>query len=116
MLKVIPVTSNKGGVGKTTTAVNVAAGLARRGRKTLLVDLDGQGSASVSLGVSQDNLEPSSAGALFGTTSIEDAIRPTHLEKVDLLTGSLELANADVRLKQKQNGHLSLCARLERRG
>ena len=108
MLKIIPVINNKGGVGKTTTAVNVAAGLARRGRNVLLVDLDSQGSASVSLGVDQENLMPSSAEVLFGKTSIKKAIRSTDLEGVDLITGSLELANADVRLKQKENGQFRL--------
>lgn len=108
MLKTIPVINNKGGVGKTTTAVNVAAGLADRGRRVLLVDLDSQGSASVSLGVGQDDLAPSSAEVLFGETPIEEAIRPTELDRVDLITGSLELANADVRLKQKRRGQYRL--------
>jgi len=108
MLKTIPVINNKGGVGKTTTAVNVAAGLARRGRRVLLVDLDSQGSASVSLGVSQDNLTPSSAEVLFGETPIEEAIRSTELDRVDLITGALELANADVRLKQTSRGQYRL--------
>ena len=108
MLKTIPVINNKGGVGKTTTAVNVAAGLARRGRRVLLVDLDSQGSASISLGVSQNNLSPSSADVLFGKTPIEKALRSTALDNVDLITGSLELANADVRLKQKKNGQYRL--------
>lgn len=108
MLKIIPVINNKGGVGKTTTAVNVAAGLARRGRNVLLIDLDSQGSASVSLGIDQNDLAPSSAEVLFGKTPIEEAIRETALDGVDLLTGSLELANADVRLKQKSNGQFRL--------
>jgi chromosome partitioning protein len=105
MLKTIPVINNKGGVGKTTTAVNVAAGLADRGRRVLLVDLDSQGSASVSLGVRQNDLAPSSADVLFDEVGIRDAIRSTGREDVDLLTGSLDLANADVRLKQQSNGH-----------
>lgn len=105
MLKTIPIINNKGGVGKTTTAVNVAAGLADRGRRVLLVDLDSQGSASVSLGVDQSDLNPSSANVLFEEIGIREAIRPTQLEDVDLLTGSLDLANADVRLKQQPEGH-----------
>lgn len=108
MLKTIPVINNKGGVGKTTTAVNIAAGLARRGRRVLLVDLDSQGSASVSFGVSQDDLTPSSAEVLFEQAPIEEAIRSTALGKVDLLTGSLELANADLRLKNSQRGQYRL--------
>jgi chromosome partitioning protein len=108
MLKTIPIINNKGGVGKTTTTVNVAAGLARRGRNVLLVDLDSQGSASVSLGVDHDDLSPSSAEVLFGERSIRDAIRPSGAENVDLLTGALELANADVRLKQQERGQYRL--------
>ena len=104
MLKTIPVINNKGGVGKTTTAVNLAAGLADRGRDVLLVDLDSQGSASVSLGVDHDDLSPSSADVMFGDRSIEDVIRPTDRSRLDLVTGSLELANADVRLKNKDQG------------
>lgn len=108
MLKVLPIINNKGGVGKTTTTVNVAAGLANRGRRVLVVDLDSQGSASLAFGVDHDDLSPSSAEVLFGTTPIEQAIRSTSLEKVDLLTGSLELANADVRLKQRDQGQFRL--------
>ena len=108
MLKTIPVINNKGGVGKTTTTVNVAAGLARRGRRVLLVDLDSQGSASLSLGVGQNDLKPSSAEVLFGKTPVEEAIRSTSLEGVDLITGSLELANADVRLKEQERGQYRL--------
>lgn len=113
MLQTIPVINNKGGVGKTTTAVNVAAGLARRGRNVLLIDLDSQGSASVSLGVEHDDLSPSSADVLFGERSLRDTIRPTAVDNIDLLTGSLELANADVRLKQQNNGQYRLASVLE---
>lgn len=104
MLKTIPVINNKGGVGKTTTAVNLSAGLSRRGRRVLLVDLDSQGSASVSLGIDNDDLRPSSADVLFGNVSTEEAIRSTERDKLDLIPGSLELANADVRLKQQKQG------------
>lgn len=104
MLKTIPIINNKGGVGKTTTTVNVAAGLARRGRRTLLVDLDSQGSASLALGVDHDDLAPSSADVLFGDVPIGEAIRSTDLGGVDLLTGALDLANADVNLKQRERG------------
>ncbi|WP_179862346.1 ParA family protein [Longibacter salinarum] len=108
MLTTIPIINNKGGVGKTTTAVNVAAGLAQRGRRVLLVDLDSQGSASIALGVHHDNLRPSSADVLFGHVAIDDAIRETGLENVDLITGSLSLADAGTRLKLRDNGQYRL--------
>ena len=108
MLKTIPIINNKGGVGKTTTTVNVAAGLAQRGRRVLLVDLDSQGSASLSLGLEHNDLSPSVADVLFEKESIHDVIRSTALDNVDLLPGDLELANSDVRLKQKENGQFRL--------
>lgn len=99
-MQILPVINNKGGVGKTTTAVNVAAGLARRGHRVLLVDLDSQGSASVHLGVSSDNLRPSIADSLLGGRPVEEVIRSTAIDNLDLVTGSLDLANTDIRLKE----------------
>jgi chromosome partitioning protein len=94
----LPILNNKGGIGKTTTAINLAAGLARAGQRVLLVDLDSQASASVGLGLERSALSPSSADALFGEASLETAIRPLQTEGFDLLPGSLDLADADVRL------------------
>jgi chromosome partitioning protein len=103
MIKTIPVINNKGGVGKTTTTVNVAAGLVRRDRRVLVVDLDSQGSASIAMGVHRKNLNPSSADVLFGDEAIEDCIRTTDTPGLDLLPGSLRLADADTRLSRVQN-------------
>jgi chromosome partitioning protein len=103
MIRTIPVINNKGGVGKTTTTVNLAAGLARRGQTVLVVDLDSQGSASLTLGVDRNNLEPSVASVMFGDVAVEDAVRTTSVDNLDLLTGSLKLADADTRLSN-QNG------------
>lgn len=108
MLKTIAIINNKGGVGKTTTTVNLAAGLARRGRRVLLVDLDSQGSASLSLGVRRSELSPSAADVLYGKVNIEDAVRATDLDNFDLLTGDIDLANADIVLKQKEHGQYRL--------
>ena len=101
-MKIIPIINNKGGVGKTTTTVNVSAGLAHRDNRVLLVDLDSQGSASLALGVDHDNLRPSVADVLFGNGTIHEVKRNTLIDGLDLLTGSLDLANADVRLKDLQ--------------
>ena len=101
-MKIIPVINNKGGVGKTTTTVNVSAGLAHRDNRVLLVDLDSQGSASLALGVDHNDLRPSVADVLFGNGTIREVKRNTSIDGLDLLTGSLDLANADVRLKDLQ--------------
>ena len=102
-LQVIPVINNKGGVGKTTTAINLAAGLSRAGKRTLLIDLDSQASASLALGVPRPKQRPSSADVLFGEVSSEAAIRQLRGSAgFDLMPGSIELADTDVRLAQVQ--------------
>ncbi len=103
MIKTIPIINNKGGVGKTTTTINVASGLVHEGKRVLVVDLDSQGSASLAMGVHRKRLNPSSADVLFGEEAIEDAIRTTSTENLDLLTGSLRLADTDTRLSREPN-------------
>lgn len=95
---IIALVSKKGGVGKTTSAVNLAAALADRGSRTLLVDLDSQASASRSLGVERARLAPSIADVLFWGSPPRAAIRPTAVEGLDLLTASVDLVSADLEL------------------
>jgi chromosome partitioning protein len=102
MIKTIPIINNKGGVGKTTTTVNLAAGLGRAGRRVLVVDLDSQGSASFALGIDRDNLTPSTASVLFGEKAPSDVVRSTHTENVDVLTGSMRLADTDTKLSSSK--------------
>lgn len=90
--------NNKGGVAKTTTAVNLAAALAERQYRTLLIDLDTQGAASASLGVARGDRYPSLTEVLLDDTPLRHVIRTTSHAGLDLVTGSMTLANVDVRL------------------
>src|SRR5436305_1591982 len=90
--------SRKGGVGKTTTAVNLATALAGLGRRTLLVDLDAQASASRSLGVARGDLAPSAADVLLSGLPAADAVRRTTVPGLDLVTASVDLARVDADL------------------
>jgi chromosome partitioning protein len=111
---VIGVVNNKGGVGKTTTSVNLAAALATVRRKVLLIDLDSQASASLWYGVDRGQLKPSSASCLLQDFPILQAIRRTAVPHLDLITGSIELASADLALSDVTGRELTLKHLLQR--
>lgn len=101
MAKVICVTNQKGGVGKTTTAVNMCYYLAKDKKKTLLVDFDPQGNATSGLGIEKndaDKLGTTMTEVLLGSADMKTAIRPTSYKNFDLAPATPELANAEVEI------------------
>ncbi len=96
-MQIISIINQKGGVGKTTTVINLAAGLAQQEKKILVIDLDPQGNATTGLGLS--NLENSSDtiyGVLNGTKTISDVIKKTEFKNLDIVTSNVDLSGLEV--------------------
>jgi len=94
---IIAIVNQKGGVGKTTTAISLASSLALQGKNCLLVDLDPQGNATTGLGISQENSK-TIYDALLDETPTKETIFPTPIEKLHLIPASIDLAGAEIEL------------------
>ena len=104
MGRVIAVANQKGGVGKTTSSVNLAAALARLGKKVLLIDLDPQGNATVAIGVDKNDLELSIFEVLVGECKTRQAILHVEQAGLDLIPANSDLTAAEVALLEEGMG------------
>jgi chromosome partitioning protein len=98
MVKIISVANQKGGVGKTTTAVNLSASLAVAEKKTLLVDIDPQANSTSGLGYSKDDLEETIYHAMLRGSALRNAIRKTTLPFLDIAAANTDLIGAEIEL------------------
>src|SRR5256885_12838476 len=106
-MKIVAIANQKGGVGKTTTAVNLGAALAEKSQRILLVDLDPQGNATSSLGM-QDFEGETLYDPLLGSAPIAERILPTRLENLFLIPADLDLAGAEVEIARMPDHLLRL--------
>src|SRR5689334_13368544 len=104
-MRIIAIANQKGGVGKTTTAVNLSWALAEKGSRVLLVDLDPQANATSSLGLQELGGE-SLYEALLGTTSIVDRVLPTRMPGLFVIPADLDLAGAEIEIA-RMDDHLT---------
>jgi chromosome partitioning protein len=114
MSRVIAIANQKGGVGKTTTAINLGAGLAVAERRTLIVDMDPQGNATSGLGLARGEVEASMYDVLVEGLGLESVVRRgVHFPNLDLAPSSQDLVGAEVELVQRSGRELALRGALE---
>ena len=101
MTKIISLVNQKGGVGKTTTSINLAASLGKLGKKSLLIDLDPQGNCTTGLGVNKGNLNKSIYDVLNGNCEARDAIIKTGFTLLSIIPATINLAGLDIELIEK---------------
>lgn len=113
MGKIIAVSNQKGGVGKTSTCVNLAAGIALKGKKVLLVDMDSQGNATTGLGINKSGVQKSVYDVLMGNEQPKAVIIRSQVPNLDVLPSSIDLAGAEVELVSIRGREKKLSVALE---
>ena len=96
--RIISIINQKGGVGKSTTAVNLSAALSSKGKKVLLVDFDPQGNSTSGFGIEKEELEQCVYDALIHNVSAEELIHDTDCERVFVIPATIQLAGAEIEL------------------
>lgn len=113
MTQIISIANQKGGVGKTTTSVNLSAALAIIGKKVLLVDCDSQANATTGMGIEKPSLEHSLYQGLIGEADIDDIVYPTMLPKLMMIPANIDLIGFEIEMVSKKDREKKLKDLLE---